>query len=62
MKMYTVEKRINNTTIFCKVPYDCLSLKQKQHMGIKKLRREKSKYLNSVEQEENVCNNQQIDK
>ncbi len=37
MKVYTVEKRINNTTIFCKVPYDCLSLKQKQHMGIKKL-------------------------
>ena len=26
MNMYTVEKRINNTTIFCKVPYDCLSL------------------------------------
>ena len=55
--MYRIEKRINNATTFCKVPYDCLSFKQKQHMGVKKLRREKSKYLNSGEQEENIRDN-----
>ena len=32
MKLYVIEKRINNTTIFYKVPYICLSNKQKEHL------------------------------
>ena len=32
MKMHTIEKRINNTTIYCKVPYDALSQRQLQQM------------------------------
>lgn len=32
MKMYTIEKRINNTTIYCKVPYDALSQRQLQQL------------------------------
>lgn len=30
--MYTIEKRINNTTIYCKVPYDALSQRQLQQL------------------------------
>ena len=32
MKMHTIEKRINNTTIYCKVPYDALSQRQLQQL------------------------------
>ena len=32
MRMYTIEKRINNTTIYCKVPYDALSQRQLQQL------------------------------
>lgn len=31
---YTVAVTKNNTTIYMKVPYDCLSQKQKMHRGI----------------------------
>ena len=33
MKMHTIEKRVNNTTIYCKVPYDALSQRQLQQMN-----------------------------
>ena len=47
MKKYTIEKKINNTTIFYKVYYDCLSQKQKNHLGINKIRLEKTRYMNT---------------
>ena len=43
MKMYIIEKRINNTTVFCKVPYNCLSLKQREHIVIKKNNKKNNK-------------------
>ena len=57
MKLYTIEKRVNNTTIFCKVSYDCLSKKQKSHLSIKKNRYEKVKYVNKQENYENISIN-----
>ena len=30
--MHTIEKRINNTTIYCKVPCDALSQRQLQQL------------------------------
>jgi hypothetical protein len=35
--MYTIAVTKDNTTIYMKVPYDCLSYKQKMHNGIVKL-------------------------
>lgn len=35
--MYTVAVTKDKTTIYMKVPYDCLSYKQKTHRGIVKL-------------------------
>jgi hypothetical protein len=35
--MYTVAVTKDKTTIYKKVPYDCLSYKQKMHKGILKL-------------------------
>lgn len=35
--MYTIAVTKNKTTIYMKVPYDCLSYKQKTHRGIVKL-------------------------
>jgi hypothetical protein len=35
--MYTIAVTKDNTTIYKKVPYDCLSYKQKMHRGILKL-------------------------
>lgn len=35
--MYTIAVIKDNTTIYMKVPYDCLSYKQKMHNGIVKL-------------------------
>ena len=35
--MYTVAVTKDKTTIYMKVPYDCLSYKQKMHRGILKL-------------------------
>ena len=32
--LYTIAATKNNTTIYMKVPYDCLSQKQKMHRGI----------------------------
>jgi hypothetical protein len=32
--MYTIALTKNKTTIYMKVPYDCLSQKQKMHRGI----------------------------
>jgi hypothetical protein len=35
--MYTIAVTKDKTTIYMKVPYDCLSYKQKMHQGIVKL-------------------------
>ena len=35
--MYTIAVTKDKTTIYMKVPYDCLSYKQKTHRGILKL-------------------------
>jgi hypothetical protein len=35
--MYTIAVTKDKTTIYKKVPYDCLSYKQKMHKGILKL-------------------------
>jgi len=35
--MYTIAVTKDKTTIYKKVPYDCLSYKQKMHRGIIKL-------------------------
>ena len=35
--MYTIAVTKDKTTIYMKVPYDCLSYKQKLHRGILKL-------------------------
>ena len=35
--MYTIAVTKDKTTIYKKVPYDCLSYKQKMHKGIVKL-------------------------
>lgn len=37
VRMYTIAVTKNKTTIYMKVPYDCLSYKQKLHKGILKL-------------------------
>ena len=39
--MYTIAVTKDKTTIYMKVPYDCLSYKQKMHRGIVKLNIEK---------------------
>lgn len=39
--MYTIAVTKDKTTIYMKVPYDCLSYKQKMHNGIVKLNIEK---------------------
>ena len=40
--MYTIAVTKDKTTIYMKVPYDCLSYKQKMHRGIVKLNIKKS--------------------
>jgi hypothetical protein len=37
VRMYTIAVTKDKTTIYMKVPYDCLSYKQKLHKGILKL-------------------------
>jgi len=37
VRMYTIAVTKDKTTIYIKVPYDCLSYKQKLHKGILKL-------------------------
>jgi len=37
VRMYTIAVTKDKTTIYMKVPYDCLSYKQKMHQGILKL-------------------------
>jgi hypothetical protein len=40
--MYTIAVTKDKTTIYMKVPYDCLSYKQKMHRGISKLNSKKT--------------------
>jgi hypothetical protein len=37
VRMYTIAVTKDKATIYMKVPYDCLSYKQKMHKGILKL-------------------------
>ena len=57
MKLYTIEKKVNNSIVFYKLPYYCLSEKQKNHLGIKKIKTEKAKYLNGLKNIENINTN-----
>ena len=56
MKVYTIEKRVNNTIIFCKVSYNCLSEKQKSHLSIKKFKKIK-KLRKNMKNMKNMNNN-----
>ena len=46
--MYTIAVTKDKTTIYMKVPYDCLSYKQKMHRGIVKLNIEKPSASGSI--------------
>ena len=52
--MYTVAVTKDKTTIYMKVPYDCLSYKQKMHRGIVKLNIKKPIVIVKNEKLENV--------
>ena len=51
--MYTVAVTKDKTTIYMKVPYDCLSYKQKMHRGIVKLNIKKPSVILKNEKVEN---------
>ena len=51
---FLIEVRKNNTTICHKIDYNCLSLKQKSHLGIKKIKKFKTDYINHQETQENI--------
>ena len=48
-KKFIIENRINNTIIYKKVIFDCLSMKQKSHLNRKIIKKNITKYLNSTE-------------
>ena len=62
--MYTVAVTKDKTTIYMKVPYDCLSYKQKLHRGIVKLNIKKpsvSVTTNADELENNDSKNEELE-
>ena len=62
--MYTVAVTKDKTTIYMKVPYDCLSYKQKMHRGIVKLNIKKpsvSVTSNADELENNDSKNEELE-
>ena len=62
--MYTVAVTKDKTTIYMKVPYDCLSYKQKIHRGIVKLNIKKpsvSVISNADELENNDSKNEELE-
>ncbi len=52
--MYTIAVTKDKTTIYKKVPYDCLSYKQKMHKGILKLNIKKPAIIIKNNKLENV--------
>ena len=52
--MYTIAETKNKTTIYKKVPYDCLSFKQKTHLGINKMKYNYNSYINNSNSKENL--------
>lgn len=60
--MYTVAVTKDKTTIYMKVPYDCLSYKQKMHRGIVKLNIKKpSVSVNNDELKYNDSKNEELE-
>lgn len=55
--MYTIAETKNKTTIYKKVPYDCLSFKQKTHLGINKMKYNYISYINNSDIKENCSVN-----
>ena len=51
--MYTIAETKNKTTIYKKIPYDCLSFKQKSHLGINKMKYNYITYINNSDSKEN---------
>ncbi len=52
-KKFIIENRINNTIIYKKVIFDCLSMKQKSHINKKTIKKNIANYYNSTENSEN---------
>jgi hypothetical protein len=60
--MYTIAVTKDKTTIYMKVPYDCLSYKQKLHRGILKLNIKKpSISVNSDELKYSESKNEELE-
>jgi hypothetical protein len=60
--MYTIALTKDKTTIYMKVPYDCLSYKQKMHRGIVKLNIKKpSVTVNSDELKYSDSKNEELE-
>ena len=55
--MYTIAETKNKTTIYKKIPYDCLSFKQKSHLGINKIKYNYITYINNSDSKENFLLN-----
>ena len=53
-KRFIIENRINNTIIYKKVIFDCLSMKQKSHLNKKFIKKNIINYLNKCENTENI--------
>ena len=58
--MYTIAETKNKTTIYKKLPYDCLSFKQKTHLGINKMKYNYISYINNSDIKENCSINKKI--
>lgn len=52
-KKFIIENRINNTIIYKKVIFDCLSKKQRSHLNKKFIKKNIINYLNTCENTEN---------
>ena len=60
--MYTVAVTKDKTTIYMKVPYDCLSYKQKMHRGILKLNIKKPNVsVNNYDSKHNDSKNEELE-
>jgi len=62
VRMYTIAVTKDKTTIYMKVPYDCLSYKQKMHRGIIKLNIKKPNIsVNNNELKYNDSKNEELE-
>jgi hypothetical protein len=59
--MYTVAVTKDKTTIYMKVPYDCLSYKQKMHRGIVKLNIKKPITVNNEKLKNSDSKNEELE-